>query len=64
MFDCLEVQFDYQPGWRGSREEPPEEPYIDVEKAWYKGTDVSDIVDFDVIKDQLWEMRDNEETDY
>jgi hypothetical protein len=51
------VQADYFKGYKGNREEPPEDDELEIEYVTYNGTDVSDIVDWEVIEEYFWENR-------
>ena len=64
MEDVVEVSFNYYAGYKGSREEPPEDEYIEIEQVMYHGTDVSSIVDWDIIESRIWEMKQEIINDY
>jgi hypothetical protein len=55
MEDTIEVYGEYSPGWSGSREEPPEEEEFIVNAVYYNGSDVSFIVDFEIIEEYFWD---------
>jgi hypothetical protein len=52
----VEVEFDYYKGWAGSREEPPEPEDIEITKVIYRGTDVTDIVDYEALHEELTDL--------
>jgi len=52
---CIEVQAEYFAGYKGSREEPPEDDTLEIEYVTYNGNDVSDIVDWETVEEYFWE---------
>jgi len=52
---AIEVTAEYFDGYKGNREEPPEDDTLEILYVTYNGCDVSDIVDWDVIEEYFWE---------
>lgn len=49
----LDVEFEYEAGFRGNREEPPEPPEIELVKITVQGVDIIEIMSHESIKDVL-----------
>lgn len=50
------VEFDYYKGWGGNRYEPPEPEDVEIIKVTYQSTNVTDIVDLEMINDNLLDL--------
>ena len=59
--DVVEVSIAYSPGWVGNREEPPEPEEIEIISVRYKGINVTDIVDLEVIEEDIYHKLQGEE---
>lgn len=69
MFDEeneVDVEFTYYKGFAGSREEPPEDPEIDICSVMFNGKDIYETISEEQMEDlctQIWN-RWNESDDY
>ncbi len=64
MYDWVEVEFSYNKGFRGNREEPPEPEEVEIENVLYNGQNVNDIIDMELLEEKLWEVIDSNKRNY
>lgn len=64
FYDWVQVEFDYNKGFKGNREEPPEPESVDIIKVIYNDTDVTDITDMKILEEKLWEVIESEKEKY
>ena len=64
MYDWVEVEFEFNKGFKGNNEEPPEPEEVEIIKVKYNGITVDDIVDYDIVEQNLWKVIANESKNY
>lgn len=62
----VEVEFTYDKGFRGSREEPPEPATVEIESVMFRGIDIIDTLHYSAleeVEDKIWKHLDRQEQD-